>query len=89
MSLIRIQEQVLSLQVDIQSDLYAFSACRGPSGKDRVLVLVDGVPLQMLPDTGASVTITTDHLTASCVRQVPIPYLRLMQEYLPMGQAIH
>ena len=58
MSLIRIQEQVLSLQADIQSDLYAFSASRGPSDKDRVLVLVDGVPLQMLPDTGASVTIT-------------------------------
>ena len=41
----------------MQSDLYAFSACRGPSDKDKVLVLVDRVPLQMLPDTGASVTI--------------------------------
>ena len=51
------QEQVLSLQAEMQSDLYAFSACRGPSDKDKVLVLVDRVPLQMLPDTGASVTI--------------------------------
>ena len=51
------QEQVLSLQAEIQSDLYAFSACRGPSDKDKVLVLVDRVPLQMLRHTGASVTI--------------------------------
>ena len=51
------QEQVLSLQAEIQSDLYAFSECRGPSDKDKVLVLIDRVPLQMLPDTGASVTI--------------------------------
>ena len=48
------QEHVLSLQAGIQPDLYAFSVCRGPSDKDKVLVLVDRVPLRMLPDTPAT-----------------------------------
>ena len=51
------QDQVLSLHTELQSDLYAFNTSRGPSDKDKVQVLVDNVPLQMLPDTGASVTI--------------------------------
>ena len=52
-----IVDEKLKQEAEMQSDLYAFSACRGPSDKDKVLVLVDRVPLQMLPDTGASVTI--------------------------------
>ena len=48
------QEHVLSLQAGIQPDLYAFSVCRGPSDKDKVMVLVDRVPLRMLPDTPAT-----------------------------------
>ena len=52
-----IVDDKLKQEAEMQSDLYAFSACRGPSDNDKVLVLVDRVPLQMLPDTGASVTI--------------------------------
>ena len=51
------QGQVLSLHAEVQSDLYAFSMRRGPSDGDKVQVMVDNVPLQMLPDTGASVSI--------------------------------
>ena len=49
------QGQVLSLHAEVQSD--AFSMRRGPSDGDKVQVMVDNVPLQMLPDTGASVSI--------------------------------
>ena len=55
-----IVDEKLKQEAEMQSDLYAFSAYRGPSDKDKVLVLpvlVDRVPPQMLPDTGASVTI--------------------------------